>query len=236
MDPKLVAMLRKLPLSRQAASAVLPLIGRYGAKGAVVLARSYLGPVADQVERRQRKAPAPQAPAAPPPAPAAPTPPATTLTVMPGGLPGGEPPRPPPNTNTTAAAGTPAEPTPAPAATKPPALDDGELAILGMAAAKLIYEAGELALHNPTVSAGGRHPEFKLDENGQPPALSLSHVVAATRLVRAYAAESAARKEAEAQAQARQTPRARLQAARGQQYALIPRYAYLPTSTNRGPR
>jgi hypothetical protein len=103
------------------------------------------------------------------------------------------------------------------------------VAILAMALTKLLYEAGELA--------DGKQPEFKLDEQGRPPALSLTHVVAATRLWRAHAAERAERKQAERaqelaleQAKARTSPRALLQAARGQQYALVTRHAYAPTS------
>lgn len=194
MEPWYIALFRKLPLDRKTAAALLPLVGRYGAKGAVVLARGYLGPVADQVEKGRCK-PVDEPPAA-----------------------------------TANRAG----------------LDEGEVAILGMALTKLLYEAGELALHNPTASASGKQPEFKLDEHGRPPAMSLSHVVAATRLWRAHSAETAAREQAErerelalaqAQAKARSAPRARLQAARGQLYALAPRYGYVPTSsTNRVPR
>jgi hypothetical protein len=186
-------MLRKLRLDPKTLGAVVPLVGRYGAKGAVVVARSYLGPVADEVARRAGKTE--------PSREAAPTTPAAGAETPPGGQ------------------GTP----------KRAGLDAGEVAILAMALTKLLYEAGELA--------DGKQPEFKLDEQGRAPALSLTHVVAATRLVRSYAAERAERKQAERaqelaleQAKARASPRALLQAARGQQYALVTRHAYAPTS------
>jgi hypothetical protein len=119
------------------------------------------------------------------------------------------------------------------AAAKPTGLAAGEVAILGMALTKLIFEASELALHNPTISAHGKQPEFKLDERGRPPAMSLAHVVAATRLVRAHLAERERLEPAPPPA----TPRARLQAARSARYATTARYAYVPApSTYRTPR
>lgn len=56
-----------------------------------------------------------------------------------------------------------------------------ELRLLGLALAKLAFEAGELALHNPTVSGDGPLPAWQLDDAGHPPALSLAHIVAARR-------------------------------------------------------
>jgi hypothetical protein len=230
MEPWYVAMFKKLPLNRQTVSALLPVVGKYGAKGAVVMARSYLGPVACDVERRVRS----------------------------GKDPCGhdvveektenfkEEVRDTDVASETAnvAGAAPKTATANATATKPSTqLNEVDVAILGMAVTKLIYEAGELALHNPTASSDGKHPEFKLDENGHAPALSLSHVVAATRLYRAYSAERAEKKEAEqakvlaqeeADARARSAPRLKLQAARGQLYAGAPRYSYVNTSTRRG--
>ena len=155
MEPWYIAMLKKLPLNRQTATALLPLVGRYGAKGAVVMARGYLGPVACDVERRVKEGKDPC-----------------------GNQhePNGEAPK---TTTTT---------------TKTDRLSEVDVAILGMAVTKLLYEAGELALHNPTASGAGKQPEFKLDERGAAPALSLSHVVAATKLWRSYTAERAEKK------------------------------------------
>lgn len=191
------AMLRKIPIDKKTISSVVPLIGRYGATGALAIARGYLGPYADDVES---KADAQEA---------------------------------------RAAKDQPDEATKSDE-TKKDGLSKGEVAVLGMAVTKLIYEAGELALHNPNFDPGGKQPEFKLDEHGRAPAMSLTHVIAATRLARAYAAERAERKQAEAEAKAAadeaaqakalaSTPRQRLLAARSERYAQTLHYSY-PTS------
>jgi hypothetical protein len=57
-----------------------------------------------------------------------------------------------------------------------------ELHVLGLAVAKLAFEAGELGLHNPAVAGDGAMPAWQLDERGRAPALSLAHVLAAPRL------------------------------------------------------
>lgn len=188
MDPKLAALFRMLG-DKEKVAALLPLVTRYGARGAVALARAYLGPVAVRVEQKhQGEQPTVVAPDG-------------TATKTRGG-----------------------------------SLSAAELAILGTAVSKLLFEAGELALHNPEVSATGAQPAFDLDENGSPPAFSLAHVVAARRLWRTHAAEKQARAEAERAARLPQTPRARLQAARTERYAATTRYAYAAPTTYRGPR
>jgi uncharacterized sporulation protein YeaH/YhbH (DUF444 family) len=215
MEPWYIAMLKKLPLNRQTATALLPLVSRYGAKGAVVMARSYLGPVACDVERRVKEGRDPcgnqQDPRTEPP----------KLALHDAAAEQ-------PKSNTTS--------------TKTERLSEVDIAILGMAVTKLLYEAGELALHNPSASGEGKQPEFKLDERGAAPALSLSHVVAATKLWRAYTAERAEKKEAEqakelaqaeAEARTQAAPRMRLRTARGQLYAGAQRYSYVPTTTRR---
>lgn len=227
MEPWYIAMLKKLPLDRRTATALLPLVGRYGAKGAVVMARSYLGPVACDVERRVNEGKDPCGNQREPKG----EPPTVALHDAHGEV----------VTNVTYVAGAAAEPAKT-TTTKTERLSEVDMAILGMAVTKLLYEAGELALHNPTASGEGKQPEFKLDERGAAPALSLSHVVAATRLWRSFTAERAEKKEAEqakelakAEAEARRqsAPRLRLQTARGQLYAGAQRYSYVPTTTRR---
>jgi hypothetical protein len=228
MEPWYVTMFKKLPLNRQTVSALLPIVGQYGAKGAVVMARSYLGPVACDVERRVRSGKDPCG--------------HDIVEEKTASFKedirdnAGEA-----TADTANVAG--AEPKTGTATKSTNQLSEVDVAILGMAVTKLLYEAGELALHNPTASSEGKHPDFKLDENGHAPALSLSHVVAATRLYRSYSAERAEKKEAEqaralelaeAEARARSAPRLKLQAARGQLYAGAPRYSYVNTSTRRG--
>jgi len=69
--------------------------------------------------------------------------------------------------------------------------------LLGLAVAKLAYEAGELALHNPNLEATGAMPKWAPDEQGRMPALSLAHVLAA---VRAWSAISERRQTVSVQA------------------------------------
>ena len=109
-----------------------------------------------------------------------------------------------------------------------------DTAVLGLALTKLVYELGELALHNPSFDAKGKQPEIKLDEHGRTPAMSVTHVVAVARMVQAYRADQRA---AEAAAAPPPTPRARLQAARTERYAATPRYSYVARPvTFRAPR
>lgn len=224
MEPWYIAMLKKLPLNRQTAAALLPLVSRYGAKGAVAMARSYLGPVACEVEQRVKEGKDPCGNVRDPDQPPDPK----VVELRKAGV----------EIHDVGRAEQPRTAT----SPKTDGLSEVDVAILGMAVTKLLYEAGELALHNPSASGEGKQPEFKLDERGAAPALSLSHVVAATRLWRAYTAERAEKQEAEqakelaqaeAEARARSAPRLRLQMARGQLYAGAQRYSYVPTSTRR---
>jgi hypothetical protein len=226
MDRVEVAPSRTPFLDKKTLMALMPLLGRYGARTAVVLARGYLGPVARVVEERcceeQRK---PKRPCGP--EPANPDRPATHGE--------GTSDLPPVERSTNAVA-------PEPPRTKPFGLEPCDVAILGMAVTKLVYEAGELALHNPGVTSAGKHPEFKLDEHGSPPAISLSHVVAATRLwrdrgVEPDSADGTAAESQRAPTPTPATPRARLQALRAERYAGSNRYGYVPaSSTQRAPR
>jgi hypothetical protein len=110
-----------------------------------------------------------------------------------------------------------------------------DTAVLGLALTKLVYELGELALHNPSFDAKGKQPEFKLDEHGRTPAMSVTHVVAVARMVQAYRADQRAAEAAAAPPPP--TPRARLQAARTERYAATPRYSYVARPvTFRAPR
>lgn len=133
--------------------------------------------------------------------------------------------------------GEPAEPSAATTDRGTGKLDPRDAAVLGLALTKLVYELGELALHNPTLDPAGPQPEFKLDERGHAPAMSVSHVLAAARLWQQHAArretERQAREAAE-EAAFRRSPRAQLQAARSERYAATPRYSYVaPTATPR---
>jgi hypothetical protein len=58
-----------------------------------------------------------------------------------------------------------------------------EVALLGLALSKLAWEAGELSLHNASVSGDGQLPSWQLDtETHRPPALSLAHMIAIKRV------------------------------------------------------
>jgi hypothetical protein len=106
--------------------------------------------------------------------------------------------------------------------------DDG--AVLALALTKLLYELGELALHNPTLDPAGKQPAFALDDAGRPPALSVTHAIAAVRVLRAHLA-------ADDEPSAPPSPRVLLQAARSERYATTARYSYVaPTATYRVPR
>lgn len=200
---RMLDLLRSLRLDTSNISAISALAGRVGARGLVTMARAYLGPVAFEVEarwcRERNMTPCERV-----------------------GVPD-RPPEVPPRTGTEEGTGHGNEPPPGsvnpnPITNVPPetsstlaGLDGADLAIIGMALNKLAYEAGELALHNPTVAADGRHPEFKLDAHGCPPALSLSHIVAARRYMRGP--------EAEVAEEATESTRTRLQRARAERYA-----------------
>ncbi|MEZ4399298.1 MAG: hypothetical protein R3B06_04720 [Kofleriaceae bacterium] len=112
-------------------------------------------------------------------------------------------------------------------------LASADAAVLGLALAKLVYELGELALHNPTFDPKGAQPDFKLDDRGRTPAMSVTHVVAVARLLKAASAAV----EASPAPTTPATPQARLQAARAQRYATTPRYSYVARpATYRAPR
>lgn len=118
-------------------------------------------------------------------------------------------------------------------AASPRKTSNADAALLGLALTKLIYELGELAVHNPEFDPKGKQPEFKLDERGRAPAMSVTHVVAVARLLKAYSAE----RQAAEPAAPPTTPRARLQAARSERYAATPRYSYVARPTTyRTPR
>ena len=205
MDPKLAALLKKVPLDKESVASVLPWLQRYGAQGAVLLARSYLGPVAVQVEQSKRCT-------------------------------ANDPKQPRETAACETAACDGAVAAPAPEQSPGTGLKPTEVALLGMALTKLVYEAGELALHNPEVSAEGKQPEFALDANGSPPALSLAHVVAATRVWQKRSADAAQAAERAAPASSAAAPRQLLQTARVERYASAPRYAYVAPRSSRVPR
>jgi hypothetical protein len=195
-DSNLSAMLKQLRLNPALLKAVPALIGRYGAAGAVVLARSYLGPLAPTGEIKS-----------------------------------GDGDGAPPHAETEAAAelstGT------RDGATTPRKVASTDAAVLSLALTKLVYELGELAAHNPGFDPKGQQPEFKLDERGRAPAMSVTHVVAVARLLKAYSAE----RQAAEPAPPPPTARARLQAARSERYAATPRYSYVARPTTyRTPR
>jgi hypothetical protein len=113
-----------------------------------------------------------------------------------------------------------------------------DVALLGLAFTKLAFEVGELSLHNPTLDGNGKLPEFKLDDSGRAPALSLTHVLAANRVWNTYTAERKQTQatEAEALTLKKQTlantqvevipARQRVYAARTELYASQLRYTY----------
>lgn len=107
-------------------------------------------------------------------------------------------------------------------------LDARDLAILGLAATKAVYELGELALHNPTLDPKGPQPVFALDDSGRAPAISLAHVFAATRMWRSLGAPATTAMAAVA---APAAPRARLYAARSEYYGTAARFTYAATPT-----
>ncbi len=220
---RLIELLRSLRLDSNNISAIGSVLGRVGARGVVAMARAYLGPAAYEVEARwcrergmtpcervgvpdpHEPPPDREAPVEPPPGTGTGTGNETVPPVI-----GPPPPQPPPSlppATTATLAG----------------LDGAEIAILGMAINKLIFEAGELALHNPSVASEGRHPEFKLDTHGCPPPISLSHIIAATRALRGPSEEP----------EAPMTPstRLRMQQARAERYAAARRFT-LPANTS----
>lgn len=115
----------------------------------------------------------------------------------------------------------------------------GAIGVLTMALAKLTFEAGELALHNPTLAAGAPVPEFKVDEAGRAPGLSLAHVLAVRQLWMARSDEKAEAKTMAVQtaaprttaSQRRQTARTQYYAAGAQGYAYRAAPAYASAST-----
>jgi hypothetical protein len=129
-----------------------------------------------------------------------------------------------------------ADGTPVPKARAFGGLEPADLAVLGLAATKLVFEVGEIALHNPKLDPQGKQPEFKLDENNKAPAMSIAHVAAAVRLWRSYSASKEEakvleQKQLEAKAEPEVVvyaapPRARLYAARSAYYGTAPRYGY----------
>jgi hypothetical protein len=210
MDTRqLLGLLRLLRLDTDTGSSLASILGRVGARGVVAMARAYLGPEAYEVEARWCRerglspcervgVPDPEPPPHEPPSDEPPRP------TDPPGTGNGDPPR-----------------------TGTEALTGAEIAIIGMAINKLVYEAGELALHNPSVASDGRLPEFKLDAHGCPPAISLSHIVAATRVLRGPVA-------GETGEPVTAPTRARLQAARAERYAgAANRFTYLTSTGNR---
>jgi hypothetical protein len=236
MNENLLTLIRKLPLDKQTMSAALPLLGRYGVAGALVLARGYLGPLAYRA-RGCTDAP-PCGGNDPPPQPPKPagepntTPPPPASDKAPP--PPTAPPPPPPASDTTGTTGTTTTGT-----TTTGALSACDSAVLGLALTKLVFELGELALYNPALDPAGRQPEFKLDDHGHPPAMSVAHVLAAARFWQQRSAERDAEdraKQAAAAPAVAQTPRALLQAARGERYAVTPRYSYVAPTTYRAPR
>lgn len=186
-DPKLAELLGRLKLDRvkldkETLNTVLPLVSQYGAQTALLLARGYLGPVATQVERKD----ALENDGA-----------AKRAATRDDGTSGS-------GKDDGSAAGQ------SDTETKKDKLSSGEVAILGMAVTKLLYEAGELALHNPQVRGEGKQPEFKLDAEGNAPAFSLAHVLAASKVWRERSAEADANAKLEA-ARAEQSAPARSQ-------------------------
>lgn len=113
-------------------------------------------------------------------------------------------------------------------------LESTDLAVLGLALTKLVFEVGEIALYNPTLDPEGKQPKFELDEAGRPPAMSIAHVAAATRLWQSYTASREAKrveaKKLDAVAAPVESPRMRLYAARSEYYSTTPRYAYSTAS------
>jgi hypothetical protein len=196
-DSRLSDVLRNVSMNRAGVSAVAAFLGQFGARGAVALARSYLGP----------DAPAP----------------GREAVGVPAGEPTGEVAREP--AAGVAGGSAPGTEVP-PRRTSRARLSKDETAILALALSKLIYELGELALKNPTLDPAGEQPVFKLDGQGRAPALSVTHVLAAARLLQARAEERKRAAEAAQTTTPPGTPRARLQAARTERYAAVPRYAY----------
>jgi hypothetical protein len=220
MDENLLTLLRKVPLTKQTATALLPLLGRYGLTGLLVLARGYLGPLADRRGDQDGRA-----------CGGTDTPPDGTKPPDGADTPpdGTKPPGRAPDPNATTG-GT----------TKGGDLSAADSAVLGLALTKLVFELGELALHNPGLDPAGHQPDFKLDDRGHPPAMSVTHVLAAARLWQERAAKrdaAAAAQRATADATALRSARAQLQAARSERYAAAPRYSYAaPAALLRGAR
>jgi hypothetical protein len=214
---RLIELLRSLRLDTNNMSMIASVLGRVGARGVVAMARAYLGPAAYEVEARWcrernmtpcERVGVPDQPEEPPDREE----PAETGTGT-------------GNENVPPVIGTPPPSLPPAITATLAGLDGAEIAILGMAINKLIYEAGELALHNPTVASEGRHPDFKLDTHGCPPAISLSHIIAATRVLRGPSTE----------AEVPMTPatRQRMQQARAERYSNIRRFTLPDTSNTR---
>ncbi len=87
--------------------------------------------------------------------------------------------------------------------------------LLALAISKLAWEAGELAIHNPDLESGGTFPAWKIDDSGQPPPLSLAHVLAITR---AWSKPAPAQSIARTTAAPRETARTVRLAARSTYY------------------
>jgi hypothetical protein len=201
MEEQLFALLRKLPLDAKTLRALVPLAGKFGASGINAVARAYLGDLAE---------PAGPKPCAGDKEPSAPPPVAVAAA--------GEPP-------------TDANTAPPPVETKRVgATADGnrlDTALVGRALHKLVYELGELALHNPGVDPGGKLPTYQRDEKGALPSVSVAHALAAKRWYDQRQAAAAPRDT---------SPRGRLVAARSERYAAAPRYSYVAPTSSRGPR
>jgi hypothetical protein len=261
MDNQLLALLRKLPLDPKSVTALLPLLGKHGAAGVAMLARGYLGPLASRATSYQpaaasvpRRLPVDRDPIVRDPGDNVPltgtgSPTGATSAATSPGTDHNPPTGTASNGNESTVEGgvlhvtSPLTPVDPPRATNAAtsgrvAASDGD--VLCLALNKLVYELGELALHNPTLAADGKQPEFTLDDHGNPPAMSVMHAIAAVRWWQARAeqqAVDAAAKTAAADAALARSPRARLQAARTERYATAPRYSYVaPISTYRVPR
>jgi hypothetical protein len=210
----LVASLRRV--NKESIGSFASMLGRFGVKGLVVVARGYLGPLADRAKPRTEE-------------------PRTE-----------EPRTEEPRTEGNVIVGADGATRPAESAstTKPKTvagLNPTEVAILGLATSKLFFELGELALYNPTLDPAGKQPIFTLDDNGRSPAMSIAHVLAAARVWRSFSATPETEKlESRSQPitaeegaprammmiQPQPAPRARLYAARSEYYGTAPRYAY----------
>lgn len=203
----LMSALGRVAGNKAAIGSAIALASKFGLKGLVLLSRGYLGPLAAKAERREEEAARREEEA-------------VRREEESSGVDTIHRVSEQPRTTTTK--------------TSVGGLSPGELAVIGLAVTKLVYEAGEIALHNPTLDSTGKQPMFVLDENGRAPAMSLAHIAAAMRLVRAYSAEKTEHAEAQKLAQMKaqpevvvtSAPRTRMYAARSAYYGTSTRYSY----------